>query len=282
MTISIIGLGLIGGSMALALREADWATQVWGVENHPAHARLAQERGLADKIVSLEEALQGSEMLVLAVPVDVCLRLLPQILDDLPASSVVSDVGSTKSALCRAIVRHPRRSQFVAAHPIAGTENSGPGAAIPHLFTNKMTILCEKAASSPEAWQQVRAMYEALGMTCLEMEAEAHDQHLAYVSHLSHLTSFALALTVLEVEKSEKNIFQLAGSGFSSTARLAQSAPGMWTPIFTENRHHLLTALDEYEAQLRVLRQAIAQADGESLHKALEKANAIRSILNPS
>jgi prephenate dehydrogenase len=279
MKITIIGLGLIGGSMALSLRRAKFGSQFIGVEANEAHASQALALGLVDQILPLEEAVAQSQLVILSVPVDKAARLIAHVLDLLPPQAVLSDVGSTKGSACEATAGHAKRGRFVASHPIAGTENTGPGAAFDGLFKGKMNIICEEEKSDADAVALVEQMYSALEMQLIYMDAEEHDKHIAYVSHLSHLTSFTLGLTVLEVEKSEKNIFQLAGSGFASTARLAKSSPQMWVPIFLENKENMLHVVDEYLQQLMQFRQAIAQADADALRQMMLKANEIRRIL---
>ncbi|HAA21470.1 MAG TPA: prephenate dehydrogenase, partial [Cytophagales bacterium] len=215
----------------------------------------------------------------LAVPVGPMKKLLPQVLDGLSADAWSFDLGSTKLALCETIADHPRRAQFVAAHPIAGTENSGPGAAMDNLFQGKRMILCETEKSNPKAVQQLVDLCQAMQMELLYMGAQEHDEHLAYISHLSHLTSFSLALSVLQAEKYEDMIFQFAGSGFASTARLGKSSPEMWTSIFLENKAPLLRVLDTYTDMLGHFRQAIEQDDTEALRRLMAEANDIRRIL---
>ncbi len=279
MKICIIGLGLIGGSMAMSLRKSGFASTLIGVDTHPENAQIALQRGLIDQVLLLEEALPQSELIILAVPVNVASKLIVRVLDLMPSTSILTDVGSTKMEICRQVASHPRRGRFVAGHPIAGTENTGAAAAFEGLFRGKLCILCEKKHSDSAAFQTVLEMYQALEMQTIEMNAAEHDKHLAYVSHLSHITSFTLALTVLEIEPNERDIFRLAGSGFASTARLAKSSDAMWLPIFLENKENLLTVLDEYTHQLQMFREAIAQEDTKTLQELMQKANNIRNIL---
>ncbi|WP_230687682.1 prephenate dehydrogenase [Hymenobacter ruricola] len=280
MTITIIGLGLIGGSLALSLRQQGLARHFVGVEASLAHARRALELGLVDEIeTDLSTAVRQADFIVVAVPMDAMLAVLPAVLDAVAPPQVVIDVGSTKQALLAAVARHPRRGRFVAAHPMAGTEHSGPEAAVPGLFDGKTVVLCDAEQSDPDAVQLVEKLFGALAMRLLCLDAAAHDLHTAYVSHISHITSFALALTVLEKEKEEQRIFDLASGGFASTVRLAKSSPAMWVPILRQNRLNVLDVLDEHLHQLQHLRKLLAREDYGSLTQQIEQANHIRKIL---
>jgi prephenate dehydrogenase len=281
MTISIIGLGLIGGSLALSLRQHGLATRLVGVESNAAYARRALELGLVDEIAAdLAAAVASAGLIVVAVPMDAMLTVLPQVLELVADGQVVIDVGSTKNNLLAAVAAHPRRRQFVAVHPMAGTEYSGPDAAVRGLFEGKTLVVCDAGASDPAAVATVEALFRALPMRVLHLGAADHDLHTAYVSHISHLTSFALALTVLEKEqRGEQRIFDLAGGGFASTVRLAKSAPATWVPIFRQNRENVLDVLDEHLVQLNKLRNLLAAEDYAGLAKQLEHANEIRKII---
>jgi prephenate dehydrogenase len=281
MAITIIGLGLIGGSLALSLRQHGLATRLIGVEANPAYARRALELGLVDEIApDLAAALAPASLVVVAVPMDAMLAVLPQVLDLVVDGQVVIDVGSTKNNLLAAVAGHPRRSQFVAVHPMAGTEYSGPDAAVRGLFEGKTLVVCDAEASDPAAVAMVEALFRALPMRVLHLGAADHDLHTAYVSHISHLSSFALALTVLEKEqRGEQRIFDLAGGGFASTVRLAKSAPATWVPIFRQNRENVLDVLDEHLHQLQKLRGLLASEDYVGLTTQLEHANQIRKII---
>ncbi|MBG8554580.1 prephenate dehydrogenase [Hymenobacter guriensis] len=278
-TVTIIGLGLIGGSLGLSLRQLDLAEHIIGVDQDAANARRAQELGLVDETTAdLAAAVRRADLVVVAVPMDAMLTVVPQVLDEV-AQQVVIDVGSTKATLLAHLQEHPRRSRFVAVHPMAGTEYSGPEAAVPDLFTDKTLVVCDAQHSDPDAVQLVERVFRDLGMHLLFLDAAAHDLHAAYVSHISHITSFALALTVLEKEKEEQRIFDLASGGFASTVRLAKSSPDMWVPIFRQNRLNVLDVLDEHLHQLQNLRNLIAREDFDGLHHAIEQANHIRKIL---
>jgi prephenate dehydrogenase len=277
MNIGVIGLGLIGGSMARDLRSAGVASRVVGVDANPVHAERALALGLVDAIAGLEEAAASADVLLVCIPVNAIQSLLPPIMD-LPGNAVVIDTGSTKSLICRAVREHPARERFVAAHPIAGTENSGPDAA--GLFAGKVNIICEPNRSGSKAMEVARLVFDTLQMKTTFMDPDEHDKHVAYVSHLSHVSSFLLGQTVLDIEKDEKNIFTLAGSGFASTVRLAKSSPDMWAPIFEQNAGFLTRALEEYIAHLKRFHQCLVNRETTQMHEILSRANEIRRVLN--
>jgi len=287
MKIGIIGLGLIGGSMAIDLKRKGFADEVLGVEAEPVNAAAAEKIGLVDRVVSYEECVEQSDIVVLAVPVGAAVRMLPDILDRFNAISsepsgldkIVIDVCSTKEHLARSVKYHPARRQYVATHPMAGTEYSGPWAAMPGLFDGHAGIICDAEESSTKAVRTIERLYEALNMRTIYMNSSNHDVHTAYVSHISHVTSFALALTVLEKEKDEKHIFDLASGGFSSTVRLAKSSPDMWTPILTQNSDNVLHVIDTYIEKMQAFRDAIADGDEESIRGLIAESNKIRRII---
>ena len=278
MHVAIIGIGLIGGSVARDLRRTGFATRLTGVGSTPARAEIAMRLGLVDRVATLETAVREADLVVLAIPVDRIVNMLPQVLD-MVGSQTVTDMGSTKQAVVEAVRSHPRRNRFVASHPMAGTENSGPGAAQDLLFDGKVAVLCDLEDSAADAVQTVESLYTALGMRLVRMDAATHDLHAAYVSHLSHVVSYALAITTLEKEKDGNAIFALAGGGFASAARLAKSAPDMWVPIFRQNRGAVLDAIDAYQQKLQALRDAIAAGDDTRIRALIEEANRIRRIL---
>jgi prephenate dehydrogenase len=279
MTTVVIGLGLIGGSFAKDLRAAGFTSHIIGVDNTPENARLAKEINLVDEVQPLERALESADLVIIAIPVTATALLLPEILDRIPPAAVVTDMGSTKHGICTAVAKHPRRGRFVASHPIAGTENSGPAAALTGLYRDKLGILCDINQSDNDAVDLVRRMYEIVGMRLLIMDADNHDLHVAYVSHISHITSFVLATTVLEIEKNTKTIFDLAGSGFESTVRLAKSSPDMWSPIFVQNATFVCEALDAYIRNITQFKQMIEAGAEQELHHTMEQANKIRRVL---
>ncbi|MFZ6001116.1 MAG: prephenate dehydrogenase [Bacteroidota bacterium] len=280
MKLTVIGLGLIGGSMAIDLRKAGLVTAISGIDLNPAHASKALELGLVDAVESEHVALSTADLIILAIPVNAMTALLPTVLDVVKKTAVVLDAGSTKSQICKAVAHHANRKQYVSAHPIAGTENSGPGAAFSGLFQGKTNIICDRDSSSEEALSVALKVFNALGLNTIFMEPEEHDKHVAYVSHLSHVSSFLLGQTVLDIEKDEKNIFNLAGSGFASTVRLAKSSPDMWAPIFEQNVEHLSQALLEYIMHLQRFHYHLMKRDSKELHRIMSKANQIRRVLD--
>ena len=279
MKIGIIGLGLIGGSIAIDLKRKGYAHQVLGVEADSVNASAALKIGLVDRIVQVEECVAESDIIILAVPVGAAARLLPQVLDMVDDTKTVTDVCSTKELLVKTVKDHPMRRRYVASHPMAGTEYSGPWAAMPGLFDGHACIICDPQDSACDAVNLIEDLYTVLNMRTIEMSAENHDVHTAYVSHISHITSFALALTVLDKEKDEKHIFDLASGGFSSTVRLAKSSPDMWTPILSQNRDNILHVMDTYIEKMNAFRHAIADGDEEKVRDLIEDANRIRRII---
>lgn len=280
MKTTIIGLGLIGGSMAIDLRRSGLATHLVGVEQNDRNAARALELGLVDEILTLQEAVQGANLVITAIPVNAIRSVLLKTLDLVSKETIVVDTGSTKSQICKAVENHRSRSQFIAAHPIAGTENSGPDAAFSGLFNGKTNIICEQEKSSASALALAQQIFDALGMRTIFMDPIEHDKHVAYVSHLSHVSSFLLGQTVLDIEQDEKNIFNLAGSGFASTVRLAKSSPDMWAPIFEQNAEYLSQALLEYIMHLQRFQYHLMKRDVNELHKIMTQANKIRKTLD--
>ncbi len=278
MNITIIGLGLIGGSMAIDLKKRRFADTVYGVDNKTLHAETAKNTGLIDEITDLKTGIEKAELIILATPVDASLKLLPKILN-LTDNQTVTDVCSTKNGICKIVKEHPKRKNFVASHPMAGTEYSGPWAAVSHLFDGKSTFICNAEESSEKALKDVEDLYGALNMRIIHMKAKAHDVHAAYVSHISHISSFALALTVLEKEKDEKNIFNMAGGGFRSTVRLAKSSSAMWTPIFAQNKTNVIDVIDTYIEKLQTFKQGILSGNNSEITKMIEDANKIKRLV---
>lgn len=278
MNIAIVGIGLIGGSAAIRLRETKSFDKIIGVDKNESNQKKALQLGLVDEIMSLEDAIQQAKVIVLTVPVDAIMHMAPSILDQID-QQVVIDMGSTKINILQRISDHPKRGRYIAAHPMAGTEYSGPEAAIASLFKDKNMVYVDAFRSDEDAFDIADTITELLEMKSLFMNAEEHDMHTAYVSHISHLTSFALALTVLEKEKSQGRIFELAGSGFESTVRLAKSSPDMWTPIFKQNRTNVLEVLEEHIKQLQKLHHKLKEEDYEGLYKLIKKSNKIKRII---
>ena len=262
------------------LRKAGLISESNGIDLNLNHASKALALGIVDSIEPEDKAIASADLIILAIPVNALSQLVPTILDSIKKTTVVIDTGSTKKSICKAVSNHPHRSQFVAAHPIAGTENSGPEAAFSGLFRDKTNIICEKEKSSEQALLLAEKVFDALGMNTIFMEPEEHDKHVAYVSHLSHVSSFLLGQTVLDIERDEKNIFALAGSGFSSTVRLAKSSPDMWAPIFEQNAEYLSQALLEYIMHLQKFQYHLMKRDVSELHRIMKGANHIREVLN--
>jgi prephenate dehydrogenase len=280
MTITIVGPGLLGGSFALAVRHHYPRMHLVGVDTSAVNAQLALARGIIDESKPLPEAIAISDLVVLAVPVNVILHLLPTVLDLLPDTATVLDLGSTKADICALADAHPRRDQYVAVHPMAGTENSGPGAAFRELLPGKNLIICDADKSRPDSRKLVETLFRDIGMKLFYMTPPDHDLHLAYVSHLSHVSSFALALTVLEKQKDEQTIFDMASTGFSSAVRLAKSSPGMWSPIFDQNRVNVSQALTDYIDFLQQYKQIIDAQDVPASLNFIQRANDIRRVLD--
>ncbi|UCA59705.1 prephenate dehydrogenase [Chryseobacterium rhizoplanae] len=279
MKISIIGVGLIGGSMALKLREKNIASFIYGIDNSQQHISEALDLKIIDAGADLEQGIKGSDLIILAIPVDAARKLLPSVLDLVSDQQTVMDAGSTKAGIVAAVKNHPKRSRFVAFHPMWGTENNGPKSAIAESFAGKAGVICNKEESAEDALNVVENIINALEMHTIYMNAEDHDIHTAYISHISHITSYALANTVLEKEREEETIFQLASSGFSSTVRLAKSHPEMWVPIFKQNKENVLDVLNEHITQLRKFKSALEKENFEYLEELITNANRIRGIL---
>lgn len=277
-TMCLIGVGHIGGSMALALKKAGMISRVIGVDISIKHLEQARELGLIDEYASLADGVEASDLVVLAVPVNSMITLLPEVLDLVDKQTVI-DVGSTKATILKGVQHHPHRSNFVATHPMAGTEFSGPEAALADLFENKTCVLVETEKSDPTRVKEIMDLYSKLQMNLVYLDPDAHDLHTAYVSHISHISSFALALTVLAKEKDENQIFELASGGFSSTVRLAKSSPDMWTPIFEQNRDNVLDVLDEHINTLSRFRSLLIKKDFTTFKKLIQEANQIKKIL---
>lgn len=280
MKISIIGVGLIGGSIALKLREKDIADFIYGIDNSTRHLDQALDLKIIDAKVDLEYGIKNSDLVIIAIPVDAARKLLPSVLDLVSDTQTVMDAGSTKAGIVAGVKDHPKRSRFVAFHPMWGTENSGPESAVAQSFSGKAGVICNKEESAPDALALVEKIVESLDMHLIYMNAEAHDIHTAYISHISHITSYALANTVLEKEREEDTIFQLASSGFSSTVRLAKSHPEMWVPIFKQNKENVLDVLNEHITQLRKFKAALEKENYEYLGELITNANKIRGILD--
>ena len=279
MNVTIIGVGLIGGSFALALKDKGIAKNIIGVTRSESSAKRALDLGLIDEAVPLKEAVEKSDLIYISIPVDTTIPTIINVLDLVTDKQIVVDAGSTKDALCKSIADHPMRKRFVATHPMWGTEYSGPEAAVHGAFAGRACVICEKEKSDATAVETVENIYKQLGMNLVYMDATAHDIHAAYVSHISHITSFALANTVLEKEREEDAIFELAGGGFESTVRLAKSNPAMWAPIFMQNRENVLDVLNEHISQLKKFKASLEKENIEYLVELMENANKIKRII---
>ena len=281
MTIAVVGIGLIGGSLMLDLRKRKFADRIIGVDSSPQHRNIAVLCGIVDETDTLENAVDRSDLILLCTPVSSNCEMLPGILDRISGTSkVVADMGSTKAGIAGISKNHPARGRYVAAHPMAGTEYSGPLAAIGKLFDYKIGIICDPELSDPDARELFEKMLKVLNMHIVYMNSAVHDVHVAYVSHISHITSFSLALCVLEKEHEEENILTLAGGGFESTVRLAKSNGETWAPIFSENSKYIIEVIDTYIEKMNLFRKMISEKDMEGLKSLMEEANKIQKILN--
>lgn len=276
MTIGIVGTGLIGGSFALAVKEL--GHKVLGYDASQTHLERAVSLGLVTAVEHLSHLAQHCDLIAVCVPVHAVVEVCEQLLATETIATIM-ELSSTKGVLAKALKNNPNRDQLVLTHPMAGTEFSGPDAAIAGLFKGKTTVLCDLADSAPTRVTMVRNLYADIGMRCVEQASEPHDLHVAYVSHISHISSFALSLTVLEKEKDEAQIFNLASGGFASTVRLAKSNPDTWSPIFAHNRDHVLDVLDEYINVLASFRTALIKQNFDEVHALMTRANAIGPML---
>ena len=278
MKIGIIGLGLIGGSFALAAKKYTVGVRLYGQDHNPDHLAEALSLGIIDQPLEVQDY-AAMDVILLAIPVDACLTVTLPLLDQINDNALLLDAGSTKAAICKLVELHPKRNQFLATHPIAGTEFSGPSAAFPELFVDQAQILCETHKTRPDLLEWAMQWFRNMNMEIHEMDAEAHDKHIAYVSHISHISSFMLGKTVIEKEKDERAIFKMAGSGFASTVRLAKSSPEMWTPILKENKENILEVLKEYITNLKDFEHLLKSDDYDQLFKQMKDTNAIKTIL---
>lgn len=278
MKVCIIGLGLIGGSMALDIQKLYNDVIIFGIDSNANHLEEALELGLIHQKATIN-GIEDADLVILAVPVDVAVVLLPEILDVVSEQTLVLDVGSTKSPICEIVTKHRNRSNFLATHPIAGTEFSGPKAALTNLFEGKTIIVCEIEKTAYKKQVVAFNLFRNLNMRIRYMEPKSHDKHIAYVSHLSHISSFMLGKTVIEKEKDEKDIFDMAGSGFESTVRLAKSSPSMWTPIFKQNKKQIIKSLEEYIANLSTFKSLMEAEDYEAIYNEMKNTNRIKEIL---
>ncbi|NVJ89489.1 MAG: prephenate dehydrogenase [Flavobacteriaceae bacterium] len=275
----LIGVGLIGGSFAIDIKKKHPTAKIHGISRKDGTLEKALEIGIIDEKATLED-LKNAEVVIIAIPVDATVELLPKILDKISDNTLVIDAGSTKEAICKVVSNHERRRNFLACHPIAGTENSGPTAAISNLYKGKTNIICEVEKTTFKLQEKALALFTDLGMRIRYMDPVAHDKHIAYVSHLSHISSFMLGKTVIEKEKNERDIFDMAGSGFASTVRLAKSSPAMWTPIFKQNKANVIETLEEYINNLQQFKELMQQDNFHEIYNEMENTNYIKQILN--
>ena len=279
MNIAIIGLGLMGGSFALDVKSVISNSIIYGIDSSNLNLGNALKLGLIDEAISYDDLFK-MDLVLIAVPVSHSLIVIPMVLDKINDDALVFDVGSTKETICEVLKNHPKRSNFLAAHPMAGTEFSGPKAAHKGLYLGKTNILCEFEKTNLKLREFALDIFDKLNMKIIYMDPKSHDVHIAYVSHLSHISSFMLGKTVIEKEKNEKNIFDLAGSGFESTVRLAKSLPETWTPIFLQNKNNLIIAIEEYVSNLNDLKKIIQKNDEQKLSSILNDTNRIKEILS--
>lgn len=279
MNIYVIGVGLIGGSIALDAKDLNPDAKIFGIDNNEIHLNDAKLLGVIDEASTFED-LVHADIVIVSVPVDIAITLLPKVLDLVSDSAIVFDVGSTKIQICEAVANHPKRRNFIATHPIAGTEFSGPSAALKGLFKGKTNIICEVEKTTFKLQERALLLFSAIGMRIRYMDPKSHDKHIAYVSHLSHISSFMLGKTVINKEKDEQDIFDMAGSGFESTVRLAKSSPAMWTPIFKQNKKQVVKTLEEYIANLSNFKELLENDDYEAIYNEMQSVNKIKEILN--
>ncbi|WP_375323665.1 prephenate dehydrogenase [Flagellimonas sp. GZD32] len=278
MKVVIIGVGLIGGSFAKDVKKLHSEAEIIGVDKSQAHLDEALQLQIVDKKGDYQD-LASADLVYVGIPVNVLVSELPKILDAVGDETVVMDAGSTKRLICEQVAEHPKRRNFMACHPIAGTEFSGPTAALEGLYEGKTMIICEVEKTAFKLQEKALAIFQEIGMRIRYMNPEAHDKHIAYVSHLSHISSFMLGKTVIEKEKNERDIFDMAGSGFESTVRLAKSSPDMWTPIFEQNKDNVVETLEEYIQNLTTFKQLILDNDFENVHQEMSNTNKIKQIL---
>ena len=276
--IYVIGVGLIGGSLALDIKNLDKSVTIFGIDNNEEHLDIALTEKVIDKKAELKD-IEQADLVIVSIPVDATVILLPQVLDLVRDDALVLDVGSTKEDICLAVEEHPKRRNFLATHPIAGTEFSGPMAAIHGLYKGKTNIICEVEETAFKLQEKALKLFADIGMRIRYMKPKSHDKHIAYMSHLSHISSFMLGKTVIEQEKNERDIFDMAGSGFESTVRLAKSSPEMWTPIFEQNKTNVIKTLEEYINNLAHFKKLMEEEDFDAINAEMKNTNYIKQIL---
>ncbi|WP_298479328.1 prephenate dehydrogenase [uncultured Maribacter sp.] len=279
MNVFVIGIGLIGGSIVKDVKRLVPNTTIYGIDSSAEHVEQALSLGIIDEKADYSQ-LSLADIVVVSIPVDAMIAELPKILDAVNDDCVVFDAGSTKLQICKVLENHPKRRNFLACHPISGTEFSGPSAAINGLYEGKTNIICEVEKTAFKLQEKALELFQTLGMRIRYMNPEAHDKHIAYVSHLSHISSFMLGKTVIEKEKNERDIFDMAGSGFESTVRLAKSSPAMWTPIFKQNKENVIETLEGYINNLTDFKKMLLADDYEGIYNEMNNTNKIKEILN--
>ncbi|MFM1754885.1 MAG: hypothetical protein RLZZ236_1824 [Bacteroidota bacterium] len=279
MKVVVIGIGLIGGSMVLDIKALYPEATILGMDANENHLQQAIDLGVVEKAGTTED-LADADFVIVSVPVDTALTVLPQVLDAVGENTIVFEVGSTKLPICEAVANHPKRRNYIATHPIAGTEFSGPTAAIKGLFQGKTNIICEVEKTTFKLQEKALKLFIAMGMRIRYMDPQSHDKHIAYVSHLSHISSFMLGKTVIDKETEEQDIFDMAGSGFESTVRLAKSSPAMWTPIFKQNKQQVVNTLEEYISNLSKFKTLLENEDYDAIYQEMQSVNKIKEILN--
>ena len=279
MKVVVIGIGLIGGSMVLDIKALHPEATILGMDANENHLQQAIDLGVVEKAGTTED-LADADFVIVSVPVDIALVVLPQVLDAVGENTIVFEVGSTKLPICEAVANHPKRRNYIATHPIAGTEFSGPSAAIKGLFQGKTNIICEVEKTTFKLQEKALQLFMAMGMRIRYMDPQSHDKHIAYVSHLSHISSFMLGKTVINKETEEQDIFDMAGSGFESTVRLAKSSPAMWTPIFKQNKQQVVNTLEEYISNLTNFKELLENGDYDAIYNEMQSVNKIKEILN--
>ena len=278
MKIVGVGLGLIGGSMLLGLRQIEPKFQFLGVDTNANHLAEALDLKIIEKQAE-DKDFADANVVIVSIPVDLSPKIIHDILEKVGEKTLVLDTGSTKNHICRSLAAHPKRDQYLATHPIAGTEFSGPKAAFPGLFTDKTMIICESKKTRTQLQSIAIGLFEKMQMTIRHMHPQDHDQHIAYVSHLSHISSFMLGKTVIEKEQDQRDIFDLAGSGFASTVRLAKSHPQTWTSIFKDNKKEVLEALNHYIKNLESFQKTLQNDDYQLLYQEMNHTNQLKDIL---
>ncbi len=278
MNVFVVGIGLIGGSFAKDIKRLRPKAKIYGIDSNSSHLEEALSLNIIDAKSSYDE-LGKADLVIVSIPVDVLVLELPKILDAVKDDCVVFDGGSTKSLICKSLKDHPKRRNYLSCHPIAGTEFSGPSAAIENLYEGKTNIICEVEQTAFKLQERALGLFQDLGMRIRYMNPVAHDKHIAYVSHLSHISSFMLGKTVIEKEKNERDIFDMAGSGFESTVRLAKSSPAMWTPIFEQNKENVVETLEEYIQNLNDFKRLLENDDYDGIFREMNNTNKIKEIL---